>query len=46
MADYQEFLARKREVAQPCGFEPENLNPFLFDFQRDIVKGMLISGIK
>lgn len=38
MADYQEFLARKREVAQPCGFEPENLNPFLFDFQRDIVK--------
>lgn len=38
MVDYQEFLARKREVAQPCGFEPENLNPFLFDFQRDIVK--------
>ena len=38
MADYQEFLARKREVAQPCGFEPENLNPFLFDFQRDIVR--------
>lgn len=37
MQDYQEFLARKREVAQPCGFEPENLNPFLFDFQRDIV---------
>lgn len=37
MTDYHDFLARKREIAQPCGFEPHELNPHLFDFQRDIV---------
>ncbi len=34
---YDEFLASKRITQKPNGFEPENLNPFLFDFQRDIV---------
>ena len=34
---YEEFLASKRIAQKPHGFEPENLNPFLFDFQRDIV---------
>ena len=34
---YDEFIASKRIVQKPHGFEPENLNPFLFDFQRDIV---------
>jgi len=36
---YQEFLQSKRIFAQPCGFEvPESeINPMLFDWQRDIV---------
>jgi len=34
---YEEFLASKRIAQKPHGFEPENLSPFLFDFQRDIV---------
>lgn len=34
---YEEFLASKRIAQKPHGFEPENLNQFLFDFQRDIV---------
>ena len=34
---YEEFLASKRIAQKPHGFEPKNLNPFLFDFQRDIV---------
>ena len=36
--EYSDFLESKRQSQKPCGFEPENLNPFLFDFQRDIVK--------
>ena len=35
--EYEEFLASKRIAQKPNGFEPQNLNPFLFDFQRDIV---------
>lgn len=35
--DYEQFLKTKRIVQKPHGFEPENLNPFLFNFQRDIV---------
>lgn len=34
---YIEFLESKRMYQKPCGFEPENLNPYLFDFQKDIV---------
>ena len=36
--DYQQFLESKRMTQKPCGFEPKDLNPHLFDFQRDIVK--------
>ena len=35
--EYEEFLASKRIAQKPNGFEPQNLNPFLFDFQCDIV---------
>ena len=35
--EYDEFLASKRIAQKPNGFEPQSLNPFLFDFQRDIV---------
>ena len=36
--EYQDFLESKRLNQKPCGFEPKDLNPHLFDFQRDIVK--------
>ena len=34
---YSQFLESKRLKQKPCGFEPDSLNPHLFDFQRDIV---------
>ena len=34
---YEEFLESKRLVQKPCGFEPQDMNEHLFDFQRDIV---------
>ena len=37
MRSYAEFLDQKQLLQKPCGFEPENLNSNLFDFQRDIV---------
>jgi DNA modification methylase len=37
MSGYEEFLAAKRIAQKPNGFEPQNLNKNLFDFQRDIV---------
>jgi len=33
---YQDFLARKKIIDLPSGFQPEGLNKSLFDFQRDI----------
>jgi hypothetical protein len=43
---YQEFLASKRLLAAPCGFEVEDsdLNPMLKPFQRDITKWALRRG--
>lgn len=43
--DYQEFLKRKKIVDAPTGLKdiPE-LNPMLFDFQRDIVRWALKRG--
>lgn len=34
---YSDFLETKNKSVEPCGFEPTDLNPALFDFQRDIV---------
>jgi len=43
--DYQEFIQSKRVVDQPTGLtEIPELNPKLFDFQRDIVKWALRRG--
>lgn len=38
--DYESFIAQKRIVSQPSGFEvpPEDIHPSLFPFQRDIVR--------
>jgi DNA modification methylase len=43
--NYQEFLAKKKIIDQPTGLVniPE-LNPMLFDFQRDIVRWALKRG--
>ncbi|MBQ1450556.1 MAG: hypothetical protein IIZ12_06475 [Eggerthellaceae bacterium] len=37
MGRYSDFLERKSRSVEPCGFEPEGLNKWLFEFQRDIV---------
>lgn len=45
--DYKRFLAQKRTSSQPTGFdvsEDDNLNPNLFDWQRDIVRWSLKQG--
>ena len=46
MSDYQTFLASKRILAAPCGFDvPDaDINPMLFPFQRDIVRWALARG--
>lgn len=45
MGDYQEFLARKRVTAPSVGIEPLlDINPALFDFQRDVVRWALRRG--
>jgi DNA modification methylase len=44
--DYQTFLDSKRLVAAPAGFEvaSEQINPYLFPFQRNIVRWALRRG--
>ncbi len=44
--DYQEFLETKRISVEPCGFDvnKDELNPNMFDFQKDIVKWALKKG--
>jgi hypothetical protein len=41
---YQEFLDSKASTIQAAGFKPDNLNPNLFLFQRDIVEWALQLG--
>lgn len=42
---YHTFLQSKQFIASPSGFESENeINPLLFDFQRDIVTWALRKG--
>jgi hypothetical protein len=43
---YPDFLASKRILAEPCGFEvaDADLNPMLFPFQRDICRWALRRG--
>ena len=42
--NYQEFLASKRIVVYPSGFDCDDISPKLFDFQRDIVRWSLKKG--
>ena len=44
MSDYQSFLARKAIVDMPTGFDPGELNPMLFHFQKDVTKWALRRG--
>ena len=42
--DYAEFLRTKQTISKASGFECGDLNPLLFDFQRDIVRWALRQG--
>jgi len=44
MNDYEQFLTGKQVALAPCGIEPREPSPMLFDFQRDIVKWALRRG--
>lgn len=44
MTKYADFLAGKDRVFRGVGFDPPELNPQLFDFQRDIVRWALRKG--
>jgi hypothetical protein len=43
---YEDFIATKRSLAPPAGFDVSlsNINPMLFDFQKDIVRWNLKRG--
>lgn len=42
--EYEEFLDSKRIVAQPVGFEPGELHPAMFDYQRDVTRWAIRRG--
>jgi len=44
--DYQEFLQSKKQRIKSVGFDVElnDINPLLFDFQKDIVKWAVNKG--
>ena len=42
--NYDEFLKQKETTIIESGFDPEELNEYLFDFQRDIVRWALRKG--
>lgn len=42
--DYEDFLKQKERVVINSGFDPESMNEYLFDFQRDIVRWALRKG--
>ena len=44
MTDYQSFIASKRIVAQPAGFEPPALTAAMFPHQRDVTAFALRQG--
>lgn len=41
---YEEFIASKLKHAPSCGFEPSEISPFLFPFQRDLARWALRRG--
>lgn len=42
--DYQEFLKQKKVSVRACGFDCEERNPALFDWQNDVVRWALRKG--
>ena len=44
--NYNDFISNKAFVLESCGInvDPDELNPMLFDFQRDIVRWALAKG--
>jgi DNA modification methylase len=42
--DYKTFIKSKKKAFEPVGIEPQEPNPMLFPFQRDIVKWALRRG--
>jgi hypothetical protein len=44
MTNYAQFLERKSQIGGNHGFEPDDLPPFLFDFQTDLVRWALLKG--
>jgi superfamily II DNA or RNA helicase len=42
--DYEQFLKTKLQVTPNKGFNPDSLNSYLFDFQKDIVRWALKKG--
>lgn len=46
MESYSDFLNHKDIVVKACGFEVDrnDLNPMLYDFQKDIVRFALMKG--
>lgn len=44
MQNYKAFLKQKEVVIEDSGFEVTELNPYLFDFQKDIVRWALRKG--
>lgn len=42
--EYEKFLSKKEIISTPCGFEADNFNPMLFDWQADIVRWALKKG--
>ena len=41
---YEEFLKTKALTVEPCGFECDERNPKLFDWQNDVVRWALRKG--
>jgi hypothetical protein len=44
MTDYDAFLRSKDRVTAPSGFDPGELHPALFDYQRDVTRWALRRG--
>ncbi len=44
MRDYKEFLKAKEIISTPSGFECDNFNQNLYDWQKDIVRWALMKG--
>ena len=44
MKEYEDFLSKKQIIFKPSGFDVEEINPILFDWQKILVKWALKKG--